>query len=183
MQDEIPTEEMPITPQMEEYFRAFLQKHIDLVAGNARMLMELGQITPELYEYIRNTHDRSKLEEPEYTPYVKRKWLERDGKGEKYREMGDDVKQAIVHHVTTNAHHPECWSDDYEGFETDQPCHIESMPEYCVVEMVCDWEAMGRQMGNTARSWYEKCRNKRWFFDPATEALIEKWLEKFERMA
>ena len=112
MQDEIPTEEMPITPQMEEYFRAFLQKHIDLVEGNARMLMELGQITPELYEYIRNTHDRSKLEEPEYTPYVKRKWLERDGKGEKYREMGDDVKQAIVHHVTTNAHHPECWSDE-----------------------------------------------------------------------
>lgn len=178
--NDIPTEGMPLTKEMRENFEAYLRKHISLVASFAQALFETGMIDRDLFEFIRDNHDRSKFEEPEYTPYVKRKWFEREGDQEKYRQMGDDVKQAIVHHVTTNAHHPECWSDDYEGFETDQPCHIEGMPEQYVVEMVCDWNAMGVERGNTAREWYDKCRNTRWFFDPRTEELIDKWLKVFE---
>jgi len=183
MSDEktIDTELMPITPEMEKHFREYLLGHIKKVVAFAKVLYSCGLISEDLFNFIRDNHDRSKLKEPEYTPYVRRKWFEREGKAEMYDQMGDDVKRAIAVHVTTNSHHPECWSEDYAGFEGDDPCHVVGMPEEAVIEMVCDWNAMGLEKGNTARSWYEKCRNTRWFFDPWTERLIDKWLKVFEK--
>lgn len=180
MNESIDTEQMPITPEMEQYFRAYLKSHVDRVVSFAKALFDTGFIDGDLFDFIRSNHDKSKLEEPEYTPYVRRKWLERGSNKDFYDDMGDDVKQAIYHHVTTNAHHPECWSDDYQGFDTKDPCHVEGMPEACVVEMVCDWSAMALERGNTARAWYDKTRDTRWIFDAQTNALIDKWLKVFE---
>ena len=182
MNENINTKDMPITPEMEEYFKGYVHSHVNGVCEFARILFDLHKIDQDLFDFIRFNHDKSKFEEPEYTPYVKRKWLERNSNKDFYDDMGEDVKRAIVHHVTTNAHHPECWSDDYQGFEVEQPCHVEGMPEACVVEMVCDWEAMAKDRGNTARSWYDKTRDTRWIFDAQTNALIDKWLKVFESL-
>jgi len=180
---EIDTEAMPITPEMEKHFREYLLGHIKKVVSFAKALLDSGYIDEGVFEYIRDNHDRSKLKEPEYTPYVRRKWFEREGQKEMYDSMGDDVKRAIATHVVTNGHHPECWSEDYKGFTSDEPCHVIGMPEESVIEMVCDWNAMGLEHGNTARWWYEKCRNTRWIFDHHTEKLIEKWLKNAEELS
>ena len=175
------TDNMEITPEMEEHFRDYLHTHVTRVVSFAKALFDCGKIPEDLYEYIRDNHDKSKTEEPEYTPYVKRKWFERNTNKDFYEDMGDDVKAAIYHHVTTNSHHPEYWSDDYRGFATKEPCHVDNMPESCIVELVCDWEAMALEKGNTAREWFNKVRGTRWIFDERTEALIDKWISEFER--
>lgn len=54
------------------------------------------------------------------------------------------------------------------------------MSEDAVIEMVCDWNAMALERGNTARSWYDKTRDKRWIFDDHTNWLIDTWLKVFE---
>mgnify|MGYP006936039574 CR=1 FL=1 len=46
--------------------------------------------------------------------------------------------------------------------------------------MVCDWNAMALERGNTAREWYDKTRNTRWIFDDHTNWLIDTWLKVFE---
>ena len=84
--------------------------------------------------------------------------------------------------MTTNSHHPEYWSDDYRGFDTNAPCHIIDMPNDCVAEMICDWMAMGDERGNTAEEWYEKVKDTRWIFDRATNIRILNWLETFKNI-
>ncbi len=179
---EIDTENMDITPEMEGYFRHYLTDHQMRVINNAMALCDAGFIDSIVAVAIALGHDKNKLEPPEYIPYVKRKWMERNSSGERYRDMGDDVKRAIVHHVTTSPHHPEYWSDDYDGFETDKPCHVSDMPERYVIEMVCDWVAMGDEYGNTAREWYDKVKNSRWIFDKATSSKIEHWIDMFDKL-
>ena len=171
-----------VTPEMEKSFKEYISNHIDMVRKNAKLLYEHGLISGELAKLISDTHDRSKLEEPEFTPYVKRKWFEKTANKDLYEEMDDDIKDAIVHHVTHNAHHPEYWSDDYRGFETSDPCHVNDMPEGCVIEMICDWKAMSEERGNTPRVWYDKTRDTRWIFDEKTNRLIDKWLKAFEEI-
>ena len=178
----INTDIIKVTPEMEGRFLAYLHRHQRAVAQYARKLFKRGLISRGLMRDISTFHDMSKTEEPEFTPYVKRKWFEREGSPELYKKMGDDVKQAIVHHVTTNSHHPEYWSDDYRGFDTNAPCHVNDMPNDCVVEMICDWMAMGDERGNTAEEWYEKVRDTRWIFDRATNIRILNWLETFKNI-
>ena len=180
MKIEIDTRDMAITPEMRKHFLNYLRNHQRRVIQNANLLYRLGYITIGLRSKIAAEHDVSKTQEPEYFPYVKRKCLEKMD-GANYREMGDDVKDAIVHHVTTNDHHPEYWSDDYAGFDSNKPCHITDMPEECVVEMVCDWVAMGQELGNTARQWYDSVKDRRWIFDDVTTERIEYWLSVFEK--
>lgn len=171
-----------ITPEMEDNFKKYVSGHISKVVSFAKILLDAGKISQELFQRIADTHDTSKLQEPEYTPYVKRKWAERNSNVDLYEKMGDDIKNAIVHHVKNNKHHPEFWSNDYKGFSTTAPCHVNNMPEKYVIEMVCDWEAMALERGNTARSWYDKTKDTRWIFDSKTATLIEKWLNFFEEV-
>ena len=180
MDTKIKTELVPITPEMEEYFMDYLRRHRLAVADCARKLLGRGVMDEKLYTSIARDHDRSKGLEPEYTPYVRRKWFEKETHTEFYRQMGDDVKAAIVHHVTTNPHHPEYWSSDYRGFETTAPCHVVDMPNDSVAEMICDWTAMGLEHGNTARDWYDKTRDTRWIFDIPTTGRIAFWLDAVE---
>ena len=169
-----------ITPEMEANFKNYINGHKEKVVLFAQALYDSGHIGKRLFDKISQNHDNSKLEEPEYTPYVKRKWVERNYNVDMYDKMGDDIKAAIVHHVTKNDHHPEYWSNDYRGFETSDPCHVDDMSEDAVIEMVCDWNAMALERGNTARSWYDKTRDKRWIFDDHTNWLIDTWLKVFE---
>ena len=163
-------------------FQDYLDNHRKLVAKYARKLLKRGKISKELCSRIEQFHDLSKLQEPEYTAYCNRKWIEKTTGKDLYQEMDDEVKNAIVHHVKTNRHHPEYWSDDYRGFSTNDPCHIFNMPEDAVIEMICDWSAMGEQYHNTARKWFDKTNNTRWIFDEPTLKKIEKWLKIIEQL-
>ena len=170
------------TYEKQKNFQEYLDNHRNLVARCARKLLKKGKISEKLCNRIEKEHDLSKLQEPEYTAYCNRKWIEKTTGKDLYQDMDDDVKNAIVHHVKTNRHHPEYWSDDYRGFSTTDPCHVNKMPEDAVIEMVCDWTAMGKQYNNTARGWFEKTLNTRWIFDEETIKKIEKWLKIVEEL-
>lgn len=163
--------------EKQKNFQDYLDNHRNLVAKYARKFCKHGKISKELCNRIENEHDLSKLQEPEYTAYCNRKWIEKTTGKDLYHDMDDNIKNAIVHHVKTNRHHPEFWSDDYRGFATTDPCHVKNMPEDAVIEMVCDWSAMGEKYHNTARNWYEKTKDTRWIYDKATTQKIEKWLK------
>lgn len=174
-----------ITPEMEKYFRDYVSKHCSGVAKVATKLRDRGYITPALCHIISETHDSSKLEEPEYIPYVKRKWLEKVYEGTKfgdYQNMDQDVKDAIYHHVTTNKHHPEYWSPDYKGFDTKNPCHVNNMPEDYVIEMICDWKSMGDEQGNSIMDWFKKTDGSRWIWDDKTRNFILKWINIIDNL-
>ena len=163
-------------------FQDYLESHRKLVAKYARKFQKKGKISKELCDKIEKEHDLSKLKEPEYSAFVERKWIEKTTGKDLYQEMDDSIKNAIVHHVKLNGHHPEFWSNDYRGFSTTDPCHIETMPEDAIIEMVCDWAAMGEQYGNTARNWYNKTKDTRWIFNKETQRKIEKWLDILENL-
>ena len=95
-----------ITPEMEANFKNYINGHKEKVVLFAQALYDSGHIGKRLFDKISQNHDNSKLEEPEYTPYVKRKWVERNYNVDMYEQMGDDIKNAIVHHVIKNDHHP-----------------------------------------------------------------------------
>lgn len=54
----------------------------------------------------------------------------------------EELRKAVVQHVTTNDHHPEYWGG------------IEKMPEIAVAEMVCDWYARSQEFGTGLREWF-----------------------------
>lgn len=61
----------------------------------------------------------------------------------------EDLRKAIVQHVTTNDHHPEYWGG------------VEKMPEIAIAEMVCDWYARSQEFGTGLREWSEKQASER----------------------
>ena len=63
----------------------------------------------------------------------------------------EEFDKAWKHHYTNNLHHWNWW---YESGNTD------SMPFVHVIEMICDWEAMGYVFGNTSKQYYEENKHK-----------------------
>lgn len=89
------------------------------------------------------SHDRSKLEEPEASMFalceLKLKDLEY-GSAE-YQESLEELKPALDHHYANNRHHPEHFKNS-----------IEDMNLLDVLEMFCDWKASSeRQNGGNLR--------------------------------
>jgi hypothetical protein len=64
-------------------------------------------------------------------------------------------RHAWVHHYTNNPHHHEYWANPDGSFKS---TFNERKPY--LVEMVCDWIAMGMAQGGTARDWYSTKKNK-----------------------
>ena len=102
----------------------------------------------KLIEHCINTHDRSKYSSDEFEPYRKNFYPIND---EEKNNNKEDFDKAWVHHYMTNPHHWNHWSSI--GRE-------DEMPFTFVVEMVCDWQAMGYKFGNNAKDWYEKNKNE-----------------------
>lgn len=51
------------------------------------------------------------------------------------------LKDVVMHHSSTNMHHPEHWGS------------ISEMPKVYVAEMVCDWAARSSEFGSDLRKW------------------------------
>jgi hypothetical protein len=74
-------------------------------------------------------------------------------------------KLAAHQHITTNQHHPECWSG------------IENMPRLYLGEMVCDLHARSSEFGNDLREWVKDVATKKYGFTP--QGRVYKEMKEF----
>lgn len=93
-------------------------------------------------------HDKSKYGKEEFDAY--RKWFYPVSEEEK-QSAKEEFDLAWKHHYKRNMHHWDWWH------ESNLP---QVMPFNFVVEMICDWMAMGYQFNNTAKSWYYENKNE-----------------------
>lgn len=135
----------------ENRYNDYLDGHTGNVAEALELLHSLN------IEYVNNNydklkeicsvHDKSKYEEPEYTPYRKHYYpITEDEKLE--TEAYDN---ANLHHVKNNKHHWNYWLNDETG-ELEIPDE-EEYKLYCV-ERCCDWLAMAGQRNQVLNEWY-----------------------------
>jgi len=91
-------------------------------------------------------HDESKLSSSEFTQYRARFFPTKD-------ELQNDVEYlaALEHHKEKNDHHWENWTVNYSD-------HMYA--DIFLVSMVIDWVAMSFEFGDTAKSYYEKNKDK-----------------------
>lgn len=87
-------------------------------------------------------HDESKFGKEEFDAYRKNFYPINPEEKENNKEAFD---KAWVHHYTNNLHHWNWWH--LSG-------NLDAMPLLSVVEMICDWEAMGYKFGNNSLEWY-----------------------------
>lgn len=95
-----------------------------------------------------NEHDESKWSTEEFEPYARKFFPEGKEITTDY-----DFNKAWMHHIQYNCHHPEHWL--FYDYDT-KKVTIYDMPDAYIVEMICDWIAMGYKFNNKAYEYYEK---------------------------
>lgn len=93
-------------------------------------------------------HDLSKFSKEEFDAYRKNFYPVSPEEKEENLVAFD---KAWVHHYTNNMHHWNWW---------DETNNENSMPLIYVIEMLCDWEAMGYAFGNNSKEYYEENKHK-----------------------
>ncbi len=122
------------------------QECLDIISNYIQKL-NMGTYISMIDSEIKN-HDKSKYSIEEFNAYRKEFYPISQEEKDKNKENFD---KAWKHHYTNNLHHWNWW---YETGNADR------MPCAYVIEMICDWEAMGYQFGNTSKEWYEKNKDK-----------------------
>ncbi|MHC4621968.1 MAG: DUF5662 family protein, partial [Planctomycetota bacterium] len=92
------------------------------------------------------THDLSKLSRAEFGPYAQWFYGAKDDRDE------EAFKEAWQHHQDENPHHWEHWVT--EGLWRRR------MPMECLLEMLCDWRAMGKALKGVDESKEFYLKNK-----------------------
>jgi len=172
-----------------EFFLERTNNHIRLVQEATEKIVsaypELGGLVFQV-----DSHDASKFEEPELTPYIELTWKKKlEKEGEEYKTDDQAIHDATLHHIKNNRHHPEYHLGDkfkanLDPTNRDRSIHVvdaSRMPDIDIAEMVADWQAMSEELGtNTAREWYNKVKDVRWHFSDHQDELIDKLLKVFE---
>lgn len=163
------------TREMFSFFESRTKEHIGRVAKCLELLAEAVMYPEELRQRAK-THDASKFETEERTPYI---WLTEFHRcrsaGEVFKYplgMEAKVKEAVKHHVTSNRHHYEFHQDP------------NAMSEVDLIEMVCDWTAMAQefnQNGGSSKGWASEIIGKRVIFNIEKQQFIYKVIEKLDR--
>jgi len=91
-------------------------------------------------------HDWSKLLPSEFFPYASNFYG--GDYAHKYFEVKQRVDVAWLYHQRRNKHHWDYWVNS-EGVAL-------PMPAKYVKQMVCDWNAMGKVFGDTAKEFYHQ---------------------------
>ena len=178
--------------EMKRRFEKRTMKHIERVIENAKVIS--GSYRDLTLTYINaSKHDQSKFKEPEMTPYI---WLT-----ECYRCRGKDLgfdypvgmekrtREATIHHITTNPHHPEYWdpnkseiklAENRDSNEQPQIVDATSMHDIYVAEMIADWVSMSQEKDTSTKEWADSNVNKRWSFNDHQIELIYKLIKLFE---
>jgi len=171
------------TQEMIDNFLERTNRHIGLVAKNLGYFIEYYENREEPEDKMmwalvkrRSTHDASKFQEPEYTPYL---WITEFHRCKQLNipfsyPPGIEIttKIATEHHVMHNSHHPEFHGD------------INTMPLVDIIELVCDWAGMAEELhqGTSARPWAEKTIGTKWHFDKLTSNLIFKNIDLLDHL-
>ena len=111
--------------------------------------VEFKKVLKELREKIKN-HDASKYSDEEFEAY-RAKFYPVDRENQDY--VDENFEEAMKHHYANNDHHPEHWIDE-NGNPTD-------MPLICILELICDWEAMSK-VGDSSADFWKKTKETRW---------------------
>ena len=140
--------------QYREYIdnhRKNVQKAWDLMKSNNncvelinRHLFTTTELLISMMDDIIKQHDMSKYSIFEFAPYRKNFYPLNE---EEKASNTDEFERAWKHHYENNPHH---WDGWYKSGSPDM------MPLIHVVEMICDWEAMGYTFGNNSLQYYEK---------------------------
>jgi hypothetical protein len=157
-------EKMPeLWYEMTDHFQQVHTEHVERVQKNlALMGGYYEELSPAMGLQIAQRailHDQSKLQEPEYVPYVWRinrtlwkktnsphlRWLES-------QTLDQAIQDAVRHHVTHNRHHPE-WHMD-----------ADDMSVIDIIEMVCDWYAMSQEFNTSIVTWFNYVVPRRYSF-------------------
>ena len=112
---------------------------------------ELKLAIKELAEII-DTHDASKFGDAEFDGYRAKYYPTRrelDGNDAYKGAVEERYEECWKHHYQTNDHHPMHWVDP----ETNTP---RDMSLRAIIEMICDWEAMGLKFNSDTLKWYEE---------------------------
>jgi hypothetical protein len=145
-----------------EQSKEIYKKYIDDHRANVKKAWDMFRIKLKGYKYLDNdfitnaidthinNHDLSKYGEDEFEPY-RQKWYAYDG------ETTDEAiyESAWQHHKDNNPHHWEHWfNPKTQAFKL--PNYGEAEKFTYLVEMLCDWIAMGMKDGNDdAMKWYQ----------------------------
>jgi hypothetical protein len=193
-QDTENQENMGDMGNMEDWFKYRTNLHIGLVRKYLDKI--IGLDLPELNMetlVAEKDHDASKLVDPERDPYVHVSWKYRmKDQGKEYKPPADTeakMREATLHHVLNNKHHPESWADSITS-DSINPKDRDATPEKIVdatkmpidyvASMVADWMAMSEEKGTSIHDWIKKNVNIRWKFTPTQVALIDKLVDKVQ---
>ena len=100
--------------KMKDWFEKRTNRHIELVQKYCK---KIADAYPQFKDLIARgeTHDASKFEEPEKTPYIYISWQYKckdDGiEFNPPENIDKQMNEAMNHHVLHNRHHPEFHSD------------------------------------------------------------------------
>lgn len=174
--------------EKEDWFEERTNKHIELVKKAAAKIVEKYSEFAVLVEEVKD-HDASKFLEPERTPYIELTWQHKT-QSRKYETPGaikeKDINDATLYHIKNNKHHPEYWNkgaasiDPNDRDKSIRVVDVYEMSDIAIAEMVADWVAMGWELKNNARDWYNKQKGVRWNFNEHQDELIDKLLAVFE---
>lgn len=176
-----------ITKEMDDFFKKRTMEHISRVQKNMRKILKSDiskEIDVVLFKTALKEHDKSKYSYPEHQPYILITWdykCKDKGIDSKLSESTHDVmNKATEHHVKTNEHHPEYWSDKEVGIinrgDRDKPpeemIDVTRMPSTYIAEMVADWMAMSEEKGTCPYEWAKKNIGVRWKFSNSQKDFI-----------
>lgn len=157
---------------MMENFKKRTEYHIGLVRKYLKIIHEAainGKLPKELVlaELLQRgaDHDASKYGDVERIPYV---WLTEMYRCKKENipfeypaGVQEKVKEATLHHITSNRHHPEFHDSPSDMNDAD------------IAEMVADWSAMAEELNEgSARGWADKNVGTKWEFSEHQVNLI-----------
>ena len=159
-------------------FEERTNRHISLVQKYGNAIGKIGVLLPNVFLFDMEHHDSSKFESPEYEPYVELTWLHKQYKKNDHskhmsEKLGRLIREATMHHIMTNPHHPEYWDDNFTSDMLNKADRDKSsgtlvsalkMPDWALAEMVCDWCAMSEELGSNPNKWADDNIGKRWLF-------------------
>lgn len=93
-------------------------------------------------------HDLSKFSKEEFTQYRLKFYP-----CQNEQQNDDDFSFAKKHHYANNTHHWQYWVG--KNYEDDKELRL-----YSMLEMICDWQAMGYKKGGNALEHYLKMKDR-----------------------
>ena len=184
--------EMEKKKEMEDFFIARTNKHIDLVRKYCKKIADYDKDRfGELVERAK-VHDDSKFKDPEKEPYIYITWKYKcKDSGEKFdipEEMKEKMSKATEHHVKNkkNTHHPEASCDkevdlinrENRDAKPKEIIDATKMPDLDIGECVADWCAMSEEKKSNPKDWADKNVNVRWKFTDKQKKLIYELIDE-----